>query len=54
MPDPATASEVPRAPLCPTCVEPLHLVRVVTPAGAVGLRVFECRACGVAMFTEIA
>jgi hypothetical protein len=50
---PATASEVHRAPSCPTCLAPMTLVRVVTPNAAAELRVFQCRHCGVVMFTEI-
>lgn len=50
---PATSVEARRAPVCTTCGEPMRILRAVTPAGADGLRVFQCSPCGVAMFTAI-
>ena len=50
---PLPTPELGRGPSCPTCYAPMAVVRVVTPTPASELRVFECRLCGVVMFTEI-
>jgi hypothetical protein len=50
---PATSHEPQSTPLCPTCVTPMALVRKITAATQSELRVFACRGCGIAMFSEI-
>jgi hypothetical protein len=50
---PATRHEPQTVPLCPTCVTPMALVRKITAVTECELRVFACRGCGIAMFSEI-
>ena len=50
---PTTTGDVRRVPLCPTCVAPMTMVRIVTPTPAAEFRIFACRDCGVMMFTEM-
>lgn len=51
---PTTSPEPRTAPVCPTCAAPMALLRSVAPVPQSELRVFMCKSCGIAMFTEIA
>lgn len=53
MPAPTTVPDPLKEPLCPTCVMPMALVRIVAAVPESELRIFACRNCGIVMFTEI-
>jgi hypothetical protein len=50
---PATTPEPRQPPLCPTCIQPMALMRTVTVMPGSELRVFACGNCAIVMFTEI-
>ena len=50
---PAATPDANKTPLCPTCVEPMALVRIIKQTSEAELRIFTCEHCRVLMFTEI-
>jgi hypothetical protein len=47
------ALEQGNTPSCPTCVEPMSVIRIVRQTAECQLRVFRCTNCQIVMFTEV-
>jgi hypothetical protein len=51
---PPQALDQVKTPSCPTCVEPMSVIRIVKQTPECELRVFTCKHCRILMFTEMA